>query len=46
MKECDYRQIAISSVLCIVFDIIILDSDSKSLVTDVYNLDLRKAHPL
>ena len=38
-NKCDsnnYRQIAISSLLCKVFDIIILDSKSKSLGTDVF----------
>ena len=45
-NKCDsnnYRQIAISSLLCKVFDIIILDSQSKSLGTDVLQFGFKKS---
>ena len=45
-NKCDsynYRQIAISSLLCKVFDIIILDSQSKSLGTDVLLFGFKKS---
>ena len=46
INKCDsnkYRQIAISSLLCKVFDIIILDSQSKSLGTDVLQFGFKKS---
>ena len=45
-NKCDsnnYRQIAISSLLCKVFDIIILDSQSTSLGTDVLQFGFKKS---
>ena len=45
-KKCEsnnYRQIAISSLLCKVFDIIILDIQSKSLSTDVLQFRFKKS---
>ena len=38
----NYRQIALSSLLCKVFDIIILDSQSKSLGTDALQFGFKK----
>ena len=46
INKCDsnnYRQIAISSLLCKVFDIIILDSQSKNLDTDVLQFGFKKS---
>ena len=45
-NKCDlnnYRQVVISSLLCKVFDIIILDSQSKSLGADVSQFGFKKS---